>query len=377
MNIRVTALTTGAITLIALGGSATSAQAAVHEARGKAATAWTLSVRTSPGNQTFSGVTATGPADAWAVGSREGTDRHQPLVFRWNGTDWADVALPAISDLTLSSVAASSSDNVWAFGHSLFETGPGGGSMLRALRFDGSGWTVSTIDEDRIVYDVDADGPSDVWLAGTNGMQRPGNLLRWNGTTWNSTTIPGDVYGIDMASAQRGWAVGTSGGQPAAHRWDGQRWQSVATPTYSAPGGVSGQAVLNDVLALSATDVWAVGSLSWMDDEDNEIHQPIAMRWNGSGWTKVEVVATDAGDLSGLVPDGTGGFWVRSGSTTLLRYRAGAWTKVELPTVPDSDTVLSQLTNVPGTETMLGVGVSFPWGAPEDDRSDGIFLTGR
>lgn len=388
MNIRLTALVTGVTTVAALGVGVVSARPAPAQttgprpaagrplaaARQVPATAWELSVNALPGTETMSDVVATAGTDAWAVGGQAGDGRNLPLVFRWNGAGWRQVALPELPDLDLGTVRASSSRDVWAFGHSLFDTGPSGGSLLRAMRFDGSRWSVSTIDEDRFVYDADVLGPRNVWLAGTAGYRLPGNILHWDGAAWRPTTLPGEVYGLDMTSARRGWAVGTADGQPAAHRWDGSRWRLVPTPRYSAPDG-GGQAQLHDVLALSSTDVWAVGTLFWTDGDD-EVHRPIAMHWNGREWSKVNA-GSHASGLGRLAPDGAGGVWAQLASTTLLHYRAGEWTPVELPTAGEADTVLSGLANVPGTTTMLGTGFTAPWGAPEDDRSDGVFFTGR
>lgn len=336
---------------------------------------WRLSAGAQPGNDLLSDVVATGRREAWAVGGQEGATKYTPLVYRWNGGTWRRVPLPELPDLDLGLVDASAADNVWAFGSSLFERGPNGGGLFRQLRFDGTRWTVTTIDEDRVVFDVDVVNRNNVWLAGTGGYRLHGNLLHWNGRGWRASTLPGEVFGLHMTAASAGWAVGAASGRPATWRWNGTAWRAVPAPRYTVPNG--GTAQLNDVLALSPTDAWAVGGMSWQVGDDEE-HRPIALHWNGRRWSKVTVGPSFTSGLSGLAGDGRGGLWAQLDGTALLHYRAGGWSRVELPRVPDSDTAMSGgPVNVPGTRTMLGVGIAGRWSAPEGDKYDRVFFTGH
>ena len=55
-----------------------------------------------------------------------------------------------------------------------------------------------------------------------------------------------------MVSATEGWAVG---GSSAIYHFDGTTWTKI--PTANLPSGVTG---LTAVQALSATDIWVVGT---------------------------------------------------------------------------------------------------------------------
>jgi hypothetical protein len=347
-------LTSGTILTAVIGTGGTPAQAA----------AWKYTLGDPQGNDSVSDVVAIGRRDAWAVGSRTVGSQERPLVYRWNGRSWRTVQAPT-APIGLAAVDASSARDVWAFGTDLSTFD------VLATHWNGSRWTTTKIDNDLAVFDTDVVSPRDVWLAGEGQQGGPHNLKHWDGRAWRNLSLPGQIFALDMPSARRGWAAGTSDGQPSVLRWDGTRWRSVPTPRYGVPQG--GQAQLLDVLALSANDVWAVGTMYWPVGDDEE-HRPIAMHWNGHRWSKV-AVGSYAEGLSGLAADGRGGLWSRLGAgTTLLHYAQGRWTRVELPRPAEADTDLSgRLAHVPGTTTTLGVGTVFRWGAPEDDHSDGIF----
>ena len=55
--------------------------------------------------------------------------------------------------------------------------------------------------------------------------------------------------------------------------WDGSRWSQVPSPNVS--GGAN---QLFGITAISANDIWAVGTAGGA---------PLAMRWNGSDWSVV------------------------------------------------------------------------------------------
>lgn len=84
--------------------------------------------------------------------------------------------------------------------------------------------------------------------------------------TPNVATMNNALNGASALSTRNAWAVGyswnnTTGiSQTLTERWDGTVWSIVPSPN---PNPTSNR--LNAVLALSATDVWAVGStvLHW------------------------------------------------------------------------------------------------------------------
>src|SRR5579884_872953 len=115
----------------------------------------------------------------------------------------------------------------------------------------------------------------DVWAVGSFANQGSSGPFqktlteRWNGTSWQvvPSPNPGAGYNSLMAVARIPggglWAVGymsnTTSGPPTdqtlIEHWDGKTWQVVASPNVG-----SNNNELYGVVALSATDAWAVGS---------------------------------------------------------------------------------------------------------------------
>jgi hypothetical protein len=157
-------------------------------------------------------VDATGPADAWAVGSASSDIQSAPLVplaLRWNGTSWASIRPPATGSTALTGVDARTSNDVWAVGSS----SNADGRQPYVARFDGTSWhrvATPTIAGGGELTDVVALSPSAVVAVGrSNGAPL---VLRWNGTSWTRQTTPGssDPYltGAAAGGPNAVWAVG-------------------------------------------------------------------------------------------------------------------------------------------------------------------------
>src|SRR4051812_309376 len=101
----------GAIALIGLGGVSAPAAAATESG-------WRIASAASehPGDG-LSGIAATGPDDAWAVGTAPCCGADARKLSHWNGVAWQPFTLPAAPEgalePTLSTVGASSPDDVW------------------------------------------------------------------------------------------------------------------------------------------------------------------------------------------------------------------------------------------------------------------------
>src|SRR5919202_2814954 len=86
------------------------------------------------------------------------------------------------------------------------------------------------------------------------------------------TPVDASLNGVAAVSAANVWAVGTrTGVGTLALNWDGSRWRIAATPLSATPF-----AGLEDVAATSATDVWAVGE----SDGDSAL----ILHNDGRGW---------------------------------------------------------------------------------------------
>lgn len=229
------------------------------------------------------GVSAVSASNAWAVGNG-------PIVH-WNGTAWSPVKAPNAPYANLYGVSMDSRADGWAVG---------------------------------------------TYLPNPNGEEFKFLLLHWNGTSWAKVPSPapghGALYGVSMASASAGWAVGEesspTGPHPVLLRWNGTSWARVSFPYPKTKDGGE----LNAVSARSATDAWAVGTYY------TPRSQALVEHWNGRSWTQVPSPA--AGDLLGVSTASATDAWAvgwldATGSdpnkTLSLRWDGTSWAKVPSP----------------------------------------------
>jgi len=179
----------------------------------RAGGSWRVSAAPRVANyERLTAVDATGPADAWAVGSVSSDPQNGPLVplaLRWNGTSWVSMTLPAGGSTALAGVDAGTPSDVWAVGSSASADG----TQPYVARFDGSSWrrvATPTITGGGELTDVVALSPSAVVAVGrSNGAPL---VLRWNGMSWIRETTPGSsnpfVTGAAAGGPNAVWAVG-------------------------------------------------------------------------------------------------------------------------------------------------------------------------
>ena len=138
--------------------------------------------------------------------------------------------------------------------------------------------------------DVVAVASDDAWAVGTGGSNSGEQPLieHWDGVAWSIVPAPSpsgalhaSLQGVSAVSEDELWAVGSayhleSGRRPLIERWNGAtgRWSIVASPDV--------EGVLFDVVALSETDVWAVGRL----DNPGPIvdDKTLIEHWDGTQW---------------------------------------------------------------------------------------------
>jgi hypothetical protein len=189
-------------------------------------------------------VVATSPTNAWAVGTyRTASGAYRTLILRWNGAAWKRQPAPSreASDVSLTGVAATSPNNAWAVGsyedNETFDTG----SFI--LHWDGQAWSpqpVPDIASDNFLNDVTATSLGNAWAVGALrqvGTERP-HILRWDGKGWKVQRVAGigeaGLRGVTAASGKKAWAVGGKGidDVPLVLYWDGTSWRQrpVAAP---------------------------------------------------------------------------------------------------------------------------------------------------
>jgi hypothetical protein len=174
---------------------------------------------------------------------------------------WQKVAAAPGVHGGLFDVSASSATNAWAVGSARDRT--------LAERWNGSVWRrVPTPSPGGvIIYRGDmltavvAIAPDDAWAVGRYGEHVHGTplLLHWNGVVWQRRTLPhaarhASLWDMTAISARDIWAVGSSRyGVTRTLHYDGSRWRVIPAVNRGP------HATLLAVAATSADDVWAVG----------------------------------------------------------------------------------------------------------------------
>ena len=195
------------------------------------------------------GVAATSASDAWAVGA---TDAGGTLIVHWNGSSWQQVPSPSTgphgSYTNLSGVAATAVDNAWAVGSSTWFSGDRTVGRAVILHWNGATWKLvpsPNLGAYPSLSGVAATSANNVWAVGSD---REGTvILHWNGRAWRHVPSPspsGTLESVAATSARSAWAVGfagTGGGTgvgpsntPLILHWNGIMWKRAATNL--APG---------------------------------------------------------------------------------------------------------------------------------------------
>ncbi len=166
----------------------------------------TWSVVNSPGGSSdrLVGGTALSATDVWAVGSGIGPYGYQTLIEHWNGMQWQVVARgprPGVEVVdSLTSIAASSANDIWAVGTASGAT-PSSGYGPLTEHWDGSQWSIIqfplTAEEYAVALNsIAVVSESSIWVVGNYEMEpgEPGPSLsliaHWNGSTWRMVNSP-------------------------------------------------------------------------------------------------------------------------------------------------------------------------------------------
>ena len=172
----------------------------------------------------LAGITATSPADAWAVGTTAtGNSIGHTLTEHWNGTSWTVVpsANPGLPS-ALTGVAALTSNNAWAVG----STTSNGSSQALIEHWDGRTWTqaaIPAIGTASRLNGVAATSDRNIWAAGDFSDSNGGHTLaeQFDGNNWNLIPSPdggqaNELLGVGTSSATSTWLVGRADSQTLA-----------------------------------------------------------------------------------------------------------------------------------------------------------------
>ncbi len=215
---------------------------------------------------------------------------------------------------------------------------------------------------------------NDIWAVGTsypnNKLYTKTLIEHWDGTSWSIVPSPNlpsgnnGLSGVTAVSATDIWAVGstqTKYGRDLAliEHWDGTTWSIVNGPSF--PGSI----FLNSVAAASATDIWAVGDVY----EDHQGGALIA-HWNGTRWKIVSNLVFD--HLSGVTVVSSNDVWAvgqNGASSELIEHWDGTtWSVVKGAGGRLSYYSLNGVTDVSATD-IWAVGYYDPQNPPYERQS--------
>lgn len=269
-------------------------------------------------NNYLNAIEAAAPNDVWAVGgSDQSGEAYQTLVEHWDGASWSIVP-SATFDGVLQSVAVISPSDIWAVGNNGY---PGPGLIEH---WNGSSWSATYLPYAAVLRGISALGPSDIWAVGQRyGTEVEGDTtltLHYDGNAWSEVPSPNPLQqnaedqnwltAVTALAPDDVWAVGRYGDhdggpldQTLIEHWDGASWSWVKSPS---PGGQAADDDLWGVAAVSASDVWAVGSVGYFLDAQFSV--PLTLHWDGSHWRAATPIAPVPGELLAVAaePGGTG-----------------------------------------------------------------------
>ena len=296
----------------------------------------------------LSGVAATSATSAWAVGCTDGCPLGgTPLIERWNGTSWKQVAAPATPYglYNLLGVAATSATGAWAVG--------GGGPVTlegtATTHWNGRDWTLSHARSGAILAGVTAISATNAWAVGETASGHT-VILHWDGQMWSGT-----VEQLSPAAAPAPSAVSSSASAVASPALSPQRQAAQALAALLAQSGTDRVAVTQAVSAVAACSSGLsqdetifsnaassrqalLGQLAALVDRSAlpaPMLQDLTTAWQASGqadqdfanWTQDEIsqgcstnYQSDASYQAATVPDGQ--------ATTYKKAFAALWTAI-------------------------------------------------
>jgi hypothetical protein len=342
-----------------------------------------LSANVTAVNNQLLGVDAVSNNDVWAVGwAQDPTGPvyvKQTLIEHFNGSVWTIVPSPNKSNDTLSilySVSATSANDVWAVGSSQDGKLP---SRTLIQHWDGTAWSIvsspnpdSQFNELRGVAAISA---NDAWAVGYRGGTKNETpietfILHWDGVTWSQVASPNvaganQLFGVTAISAGDVWAVGSVSGAPLALHWNGTAWSVVSVGVGS---GLSAE-YFAAVTGSSANDVWAVGKGQGIFT--NQVFATIR-HWDGSRWTEKLCRAASASNppdgyegggpnayFTGVSAAASNDVWavgVAGSGPMILHWDGQAWTEVTHPRAfPNAASLYAVTTSPQGNAWGVGI----------------------
>ena len=160
----------------------------------------------------------------------------------------------------------------------------------------------------------------------------------------------GTFRAVAAVSANDMWAVGSGLGTLTEH-WNGTEWSLINSPS---PGSEYND--LNGVAAVASNDVWAVGSYS--NNPQLPDTNTLIEHWNGTKWSVI--TSPSSGELDGVAvfsaTDAWTVGWYGSFETLTEHWNGTNWSVVKSPN-PGGYDRLSGVAVVPGSTQVWAEGI--------------------
>ena len=232
-------------------------------------------------------VDATSLSNVWAIGSdtQAGT-----LVHKYDGSRWVAMTSPAgVAPRGLDVVSAT---EVWIAGYS--------GSSATVTQWKNGTWTTkytqASVGRHLTVFEAIAvDSSGKVWAVGWDrDYNAPGKpvsslVVHFDGSSWNRQPTPnplnrntlndvvalanGDVFAVGVAQNTSGGGITP---RSLMLRRQGTTWSSLTVPQ----GEAGSQDQLQAVAAVSSTSIWSVG---YYYSPSSGLYEPLLVHWMATG----------------------------------------------------------------------------------------------
>jgi hypothetical protein len=235
------------------------------------------------------------------------TQQGWAIISTLNGSTYSNYLL---------GVASIKESDAWAVGW--YDSGGSPSDQTLTEHWNGTSWSIVSSPNpgtsQNHLFGVTAVSNTNVWAVGeqANGSNPLQTLImHWDGSQWNVVTSPNQgsnynsLHSVSAVSANDIWAVGSYFGtdnlyHTLAQHWDGTQWRYVSSPD---PGTVSNQH--RGVAAVTSNDAWAVGQY----DSGNG-GQSLTQHWNGTQWSTISHSQPNyASDLAAVTAIASNDVW--------------------------------------------------------------------
>jgi hypothetical protein len=345
-----------------------------------ASVAWTVQGTPTPPSR-LNAVVCQSSADCTAVGDAK--------ILHWSGGKWSiQATAPAYG--SLADVACASVSSCIAVG----SRGDGSGnSAVRLLAeiWNGAVWRVQTVPtplapspgvNSMSLSGVECRSPSNclsVGSYGVNGGTSKVLIEKWNGSRWRIEKVPAHPGALSDVACQSATSCFAVGQAPTSkefvfsnvfvEHWSGSGWTVQTVPSVPPPTYSEGGSSLAGISCAGRANCTAVGYLDYDDGSpDSQSADTVALRWNGSRWTRQSTPQPITGGLNSLsdvaclspancIAVGTSAYGVETpdGSAVVMAWNGTRWA-IRNAAAPPSGTVDSWLTGVDCTTVCTAVG---------------------